>query len=74
LSILVVKADGSIVGAYGSVIFGGPLVDAVADVGDWGAEAAGVLAVDGVDGPLAHAAVATVNDTVAVTVNRRAVI
>jgi len=68
---LIVNADGSIVGEYGSVILNGPGVAAEAEVEELGAEAAGVLAVDGVDGPLAHAAVATVNDTVAVTANRR---
>jgi hypothetical protein len=44
LSTLVVNADGSIVGEYGSVIFIGPGVDAAADVEGLGADAVGVFA------------------------------
>jgi hypothetical protein len=52
------------------VIFNGPRVDPEADVEVLGVDAADVSAPGGVEGPLAHAAVAAVNDT-AVTANRR---
>jgi hypothetical protein len=52
------------------VIFIGPRVDAEAEVEVLGVAAADVLAVGGVDGPPAHAAVAAINDA-AVTAIRR---
>jgi hypothetical protein len=69
LSILVVKADGTIVGAYGSVIFIGPGGGAEAET-----EALGgtdVLGAGGAEGPLEHAALAAKNDNATVVVRSR---
>src|SRR5262245_34215777 len=66
LSTLVVKADATIVGAYGSVIFIGPGGGAEAETEALGA--ADVLALGGAEGPLEQAALAAKNTNAALVV------
>ena len=69
MSTLVVKADGTIVGAYGSVIFVGPGGGAEAETEALGG--ADVLGAGGAEGPLEHAALAAKNDNATVVVRSR---